>query len=70
MDEGLLGKREGTGLCEEPGAKEPTQLLQGLKGHPAREETQWGRWGVPLARQAGSGLWALWSGASTGFEGL
>ena len=43
MDEGLLGKREGTGLCEEPGAKEPTQLLQGLKGHPAREETQWGR---------------------------
>ena len=42
MDEGLLGQREGTGLCEEPGAEEPTQLLQGLKGDPGREKTQWG----------------------------
>lgn len=37
MDEGLLGQREGTGLCEEPEAEEPTQLLQGLKGDPGRE---------------------------------
>ena len=42
MDEGLFGQREGTGLCEEPGSEEPTQLLQSLKGDPGREEAQWG----------------------------
>ena len=40
MDEGPLGQREG--LCEEPGAEEPMQLLQGLKRSPGGER-QWGR---------------------------
>lgn len=40
MDEGPSGQREG--LCEEPGAEEPMQLLQGLKRSPGGER-QWGR---------------------------